>query len=354
VTPKDAKEALASASLDELKAAMTDLDAESVAKLKAALQPPAAEKLFIINGFYMAMREKFTLESAQIHYFVVEFDAEKLSWEDFRGKVLGATDPSKAAEGSIRSLILTKYSELGLASAPTTGDNGVHASASPFEGMCEFLNWLEVPLDEDPFAQALLAAGMSKDLLMEWTKDPQVEVAGKKASIFDQLEDMNAADCLAKACEIAEAKGDQAKLTTNRAFVFVKPHAVTDAAVALVKATFEEKGVSVLKDGVLPGPTIGEKKLIDNHYYAIANKASLTAPKDLNPPEAKVAEFKEKFGVSWPDALADGKVLNAMEGCAKWGLSGKEMERKWRVSEKAGQFLKFGGGFYAGLVDPAA
>ena len=115
-------------------------------KLRAAL-PPDAEQLFIINGFYMAMREKFTLETAKIHYFVVEFDAEKLSWEDFRGKVLGATDPSKAAEGSIRSMLLAKYRELGFASAPTTADNCVHASASPFEGMCEFLNWLEVPDD---------------------------------------------------------------------------------------------------------------------------------------------------------------------------------------------------------------
>ena len=80
----------------------------------------------------------------------------------------------------------------------------------------------------------------------------------------------------------------------------------------------------------------------------------MTAPKDLNPPEAKLTEFQEKFGISWADALAQGKVFNAMEGCAKWSLSGKEMEVKWRVSEKAGKFLKFGGGFYAGLVDPAA
>ena len=30
-----------------------------------------------------------------------------------------------------------------------------------------------------------------------------------------------------------------------------------------------------------------KRRLIDNHYYAIANKASLTLPKDLNPPEEK-------------------------------------------------------------------
>ncbi len=36
--------------------------------------------------------------------------------------------------------------------------------------------------------------------------------------------------------------------------------------------------------GRLDNKTIESKMLIDNHYYAIANKASLTKPKDLNPP----------------------------------------------------------------------
>merc|ERR1711924_26636 len=83
---------------------------------------------------------------------------------------------------------------------------------------------------------------------------------------------------------------------------------------------------------------------------AIANKASLTLPKDLNPPEAKQAEFAEKFGISWPDALAQDKVFNALDGCTKLGLSGDEMDTQWAKTKKAGQLVKFGGGFYAGLV----
>merc|ERR1712144_172314 len=139
--------------------------------------------------------------------------------------------------------------------------------------------------------------------------DPQVEIGdGKKGSIFDALEDMNSSDCLAKAAGLADAKGEMTPLPTNTAFVFIKPHAVTAPTIELVKKTLEEKGFTIKKEGELDGPTIGDKKLIDNHYYAIANKASLTLPKDLNPPEAK----------------------------------------------KAGQLVKFGGGFYAGLVDPKA
>ena len=84
-----------------------------------------------------AMREKYTKESASIHYFCIEWDTSKSSWADFRGKVLGATDPTTADEGSLRREILDKYADLGLTEVPNVGDNGVHASASPFEALAE-------------------------------------------------------------------------------------------------------------------------------------------------------------------------------------------------------------------------
>ena len=56
-------------------------------------------------------------------------------------KVLGATDPSTASEGSVRRAIFDKWEELGLAKQPSTGENGVHASASPLEGLFERMNW---------------------------------------------------------------------------------------------------------------------------------------------------------------------------------------------------------------------
>lgn len=35
----------------------------------------------------MAMRGKYVDAGASIHYMVVEWDARRLSWSDFRGKV---------------------------------------------------------------------------------------------------------------------------------------------------------------------------------------------------------------------------------------------------------------------------
>ena len=56
----------------------------------ALLEPEGKPPIFTFNAFFMSMRGKFTAAGASIHYYVVEWDAEKLSWADFRGKVLKA------------------------------------------------------------------------------------------------------------------------------------------------------------------------------------------------------------------------------------------------------------------------
>jgi hypothetical protein len=159
--------------------------------------------LYVFNAFFMSMRSKFVGKDDSIHCYVVEFSADKLSWEDFRGKVLGPTDPAEAPEGSIRRTILDTYKELDLTSVPNKGDNGVHASASPFEGLAEKANWLGVSVEEDSFGKALIDAGLSLETIKEWSVDPQVELpGGGKGSVFDALEDMDADDCLKKLGEI--------------------------------------------------------------------------------------------------------------------------------------------------------
>ena len=70
---------------------------------------------------------------------------------------------------------MAKWRELGLGAEPNTGDNGVHASASPFEGLAERNNWLGVPLAKDAYGAALIDAGVPQGLLAEWSVDPQVK-----------------------------------------------------------------------------------------------------------------------------------------------------------------------------------
>ena len=82
-------------------------------------------------------------------------------------------------------------------------------------------------------------------------------------------------------------------MPTNYAFVFIKPHAVTDQVKQLTKETLAKNNIKVLMEGNINSSTIDEKQMIDKHYYAIASKATILKPHELNVPQDK---FKEKFG----------------------------------------------------------
>ena len=99
--------------------------------------------------------------------------------------------------------LTNRYKELGLATVPNTSDNGVHASASPFEGLVEKGNWLNMNPEDDSFGKALLNAGLSQKMISAWSIDPCVELpGGENGSIFDALEDLDVEDCLEKLIDI--------------------------------------------------------------------------------------------------------------------------------------------------------
>ena len=183
---------------------------------------PGKEPCYVFNGFFMEMRNKYVAAGLSIHYYVVEWDATTTSWEDFRTKGLGGTDPAEANEDSIRSMIYKQWEELGLKAQPDVGDNGMHGSASPFEASSELVNWTGASFDKDLFASQLINNGVSIDTIKAWSVDPQVLVEkDKKGSLFDSVEDKNSADCLEKLIEInklehaaaapAEAAGAEAE-----------------------------------------------------------------------------------------------------------------------------------------------
>lgn len=82
------------------------------------------------------------------------------------------------------------------------GDNGVHASASPFEALAERMNWLGVKLADDEFGRALLNAGIDEATIKAWSVDPVVTYGSPdmpiKKSLFDSLEDTDSDMCLAR------------------------------------------------------------------------------------------------------------------------------------------------------------
>mmetsp|Transcript_3296 Transcript_3296/g.4226 ORF Transcript_3296/g.4226 Transcript_3296/m.4226 type:complete len:339 (+) Transcript_3296:117-1133(+) len=164
--------------------------------------------LYVFNAFFMTMRQRYVDPESSIHCFVVEWKQENLSWKDFRGKVLGGTDPVTAEEGSLRRILYERWEELGLGFQPTKGDNGVHGSASPLEGLTERVNWLSKDIFDDRYGKILLSRGLRAALLEEWSKDPQVSVppSGQVMSLFDYVEDTDADDCMEKLVGVYDYK----------------------------------------------------------------------------------------------------------------------------------------------------
>jgi hypothetical protein len=109
--------------------------------------------------------------------------------------VVGATDPTKAEASSIRRQLLDDWQVLGLPSAPSTKENGLHASASPLEALAERLNWLKRVPAQDPFGSELLDAGCSIADIQRWCGDPAALGAGQGHGLFDFLEDRDSTDC---------------------------------------------------------------------------------------------------------------------------------------------------------------
>lgn len=182
---------------------------ENLIKFGGGFYCGKVKDIYVMNGFYMSMRADYCNPGEKIRWYTVSWPTDTLSWEDFRGEVLGATDPTAAPKGSIRRTILEKFKELGLKTKPNTGNNGVHASASPFEALAERANWLGAKVEEDSFGKGLLAAGVPPEAIEKWSGDAQVAVEGetkdgKTMSVFDTLEDLDADTSLAKTAKISK------------------------------------------------------------------------------------------------------------------------------------------------------
>lgn len=96
-----------------------------------------------------------------------------------------------------------RYKKLGLKSKPNKSDNGVHASASPFEGLVEKMNWMGKEPQNDDFGKEVLRKRVSKKKLKQWSLDPRVNLPnGSVGSLFDSLEDLDASDCLEALAQI--------------------------------------------------------------------------------------------------------------------------------------------------------
>eukprot|EP00913_Durusdinium_trenchii_P022491 g21128.t1 len=129
--------------------------------------------LYVINGFYMAMRAKYISPDSSVYWMHLNWKSSCLTWRQFREEIVGDTDPATAAEsqpGSIRGHFFKQWSEFGLEAQPEVGNNVVHGSASPLEALIERMTWLGAG-EDDPFAKILRGRGI-EDSLKRWRLNP--------------------------------------------------------------------------------------------------------------------------------------------------------------------------------------
>eukprot|EP01048_Picozoa_sp_COSAG05_P005238 COSAG05_NODE_305_length_11703_cov_15.056705_10_plen_145_part_00 len=89
------------------------------------------------------------------------------------------------------------------------GTQTPHTVSDARAAMVERGNWLDFSAARDPFGATLIKAGISETTLHAWRLDPQliVDDKGTMGSLFDQLEDLDAAECVAKCLELDRLNG---------------------------------------------------------------------------------------------------------------------------------------------------
>ena len=164
----------------------------------------AGERVVVLNPFHPQQVQHYTMPGRTIVVFECASDTD---WRVLREEMTGSTDPTKAAEGSIRRMLLEKKAKLGLRDV-ATATNGVHCSAGPLEAMLEFSRFFSdhakkklIKLSETPFGEQLARAGIGKKELAALAKNPLLGKESAAAYAFNLTEEKNsdvAADLLAE------------------------------------------------------------------------------------------------------------------------------------------------------------
>ena len=85
--------------------------------------------------------------------------------------------------------------------APLTDSLPPSFSPSSYCHVC--LSVSQAPIEDDFYGRGLMAAGLPARVIAAWCDDPQVTFQGKKGSLFDYLEDLDADAVLLRARQIS-------------------------------------------------------------------------------------------------------------------------------------------------------
>jgi len=156
------------------------------------------EVVYVLNAFHPKQLRHFTEPGRSIVLFNISGDRP---WKEARESFAGATDPRKAAEGSLRRLLMERKVELGIPDV-SQSFNGIHLSAGPVEALIElhrFDSDHSSPEGEADFKDF----SFGKELIRTFGEIPEallnnetLEVDGKSITVFDLTENLDSNEAL--------------------------------------------------------------------------------------------------------------------------------------------------------------
>ena len=152
----------------------------------------AGERIVVLNPFHPYQLLHFTPPGRTIVVFECWTDT---GWDSLRQQMTGATDPSRAVDGSIRKTLLDRKKEFRLRDV-RTATNGVHCSAGPLEAMAEYCRFFSdhakkefIKATQTPFGKLLLRHGLSEKEIAKLVKNPLLGKAADANYAFNLTEE---------------------------------------------------------------------------------------------------------------------------------------------------------------------
>jgi hypothetical protein len=163
-----------------------------------ALVTEGPDQIYLMNGFHPKQLVHFTEKGRSIVTFNLGSD---IDWALARNHFIGKTNPSDAAQGSLRRELLENKSKFGLDEV-NSSKNGFHLSAGPVEGLVELMRYCSdyssgnMRTHDDFGFGRKLNASFSPMQVTKICANSYVNYNGNRISTFDLTEEKNADDAL--------------------------------------------------------------------------------------------------------------------------------------------------------------
>ena len=146
-------------------------------------------------------------------------------------------------------------------------------------------------------------------------------------------------------------------MAINQAVIFTKPthhlpfSITADALRDRVEAFLLDRGFYIRLQRCVDGPTLSAQGTMDQHYIVYSKAVRLDTLDTLVMSEADSLDLEERFGASWEDEKAAGRLMTTNQLMAQKGLAITDLLNAWEEQLAAGQTLKVQSGLIIGFIE---